>query len=57
MERIMTKTGKVILQGKNISITEALPSAKIFKSGFVVGGHYSMKSLENSAKKTSSNDK
>jgi hypothetical protein len=31
------KTGKVIRQGKTYTITEALPSAEIYKSGYMVG--------------------
>ncbi len=41
----MKKTGKVIHKGKRLSITEALPTDPIYSRGYVIGGHYSRRSI------------
>lgn len=38
-----TAAGKVILKGKHLSIKEASPDARIYKTGYVVGGFYSLR--------------
>jgi hypothetical protein len=41
----INKTGKVIRKGKKFSITEALPTDPIYSRGYVIGGHYSRRSI------------